>query len=193
MKKARVPSGPILSTAGIMAEPQYQQRGMFQTAAPPGSTQQVRRFGGRLCLGGRWLCLLGLLWCCVLRVVQPCSATVCNGMAAGDGGAPAMLGRTALGMPTEDDGTHVLIHVDSNLLIACSSLTLIDHMPCCTGDHASAAASNERHTWQHALGRARAGAAHRADPAGRAGHGAGGDRASAGVRGDLGRQWRGRQ
>lgn len=46
MKKARVPSGPILSTADIMAEPQYQQRGMFQTAAPPGSTQQVHTLAG---------------------------------------------------------------------------------------------------------------------------------------------------
>jgi crotonobetainyl-CoA:carnitine CoA-transferase CaiB-like acyl-CoA transferase len=42
MKQARVPSGPILSTADIMAEQQFQQRGMFQQAAAPGSKQQVR-------------------------------------------------------------------------------------------------------------------------------------------------------
>jgi crotonobetainyl-CoA:carnitine CoA-transferase CaiB-like acyl-CoA transferase len=35
MNEARVPAGPILSTADILAEPQYQQRGMFQRAAPP--------------------------------------------------------------------------------------------------------------------------------------------------------------
>ena len=35
MKAARVPAGPILSTAEIVAEPQYQQRGMFHTARPP--------------------------------------------------------------------------------------------------------------------------------------------------------------
>ena len=50
MKKARVPSGPILSTADIMAEQQYQQRGMFQQAAAPGSTQQV---GAACCWGVR--------------------------------------------------------------------------------------------------------------------------------------------
>lgn len=31
----QVPAGPILSTADIVAEPQYQQRGMIQHAAPP--------------------------------------------------------------------------------------------------------------------------------------------------------------
>ncbi|KAG2426510.1 hypothetical protein HXX76_011737 [Chlamydomonas incerta] len=35
MNKARVPAGPILSTAAIMQEPQYQARGMFHTAPPP--------------------------------------------------------------------------------------------------------------------------------------------------------------
>ena len=35
MKTARVPAGPILSTADIVAEEQYQQRGMFQRTKPP--------------------------------------------------------------------------------------------------------------------------------------------------------------
>lgn len=35
MNEARVPAGPILSTADIAAEPQYQARGMLQKAAPP--------------------------------------------------------------------------------------------------------------------------------------------------------------
>jgi len=35
MKTARVPAGPILSTADIVAEEQYQQRGMFQRTTPP--------------------------------------------------------------------------------------------------------------------------------------------------------------
>ena len=35
MKTARVPAGPILSTADIVAEEQYQQRGMFHTTRPP--------------------------------------------------------------------------------------------------------------------------------------------------------------
>ncbi len=48
MKTARVPAGPILSTADIVAEEQYQRRGMFQRTKPPS--------GGRLrslCLNGR--------------------------------------------------------------------------------------------------------------------------------------------
>ena len=36
MAAARVPAGPILSTADIAAEPQYRERGMLQKAAPPG-------------------------------------------------------------------------------------------------------------------------------------------------------------
>ncbi|GIL52297.1 hypothetical protein Vafri_8210 [Volvox africanus] len=35
MNKARVPAGPILSTAALMAEQQFQQRGMIQAAPPP--------------------------------------------------------------------------------------------------------------------------------------------------------------
>lgn len=35
MNAARVPAGPILSTADIAAEPQYQERGMLQKTAPP--------------------------------------------------------------------------------------------------------------------------------------------------------------
>lgn len=35
MSEARVPAGPILSTADIYAEPQYQQRGMFHVTQPP--------------------------------------------------------------------------------------------------------------------------------------------------------------
>ncbi len=42
MNAARVPSGPILSTADIMAEPQYQERGMFHTVAPPSGARYVR-------------------------------------------------------------------------------------------------------------------------------------------------------
>lgn len=41
MSAARVPSGPILSTADIMQQPQYHARGMFQTAAPPGGGSPV--------------------------------------------------------------------------------------------------------------------------------------------------------
>lgn len=40
MKVARVPAGPILSTAEIVAEEQYQQRGMFHTACPPSGVQR---------------------------------------------------------------------------------------------------------------------------------------------------------
>lgn len=39
MKIARVPAGPILSTAQIVAEEQYQQRGMFHRARPPSGEQ----------------------------------------------------------------------------------------------------------------------------------------------------------
>jgi crotonobetainyl-CoA:carnitine CoA-transferase CaiB-like acyl-CoA transferase len=38
---ARVPAGPILSTGDIMSEPQYQERGMFEKAAPPGGGEEV--------------------------------------------------------------------------------------------------------------------------------------------------------
>eukprot|EP00798_Chlamydomonas_sp_ICE-L_P016458 gene16458-22677_t len=41
MKKARVPSGPILSMKDIVKEPQFVERGMFHTACPPGSDHQV--------------------------------------------------------------------------------------------------------------------------------------------------------
>ncbi|EFN53684.1 hypothetical protein CHLNCDRAFT_25506, partial [Chlorella variabilis] len=41
MNEARVPAGPILSTADIAAEPQYQARGMLQKAAPPSGGQEV--------------------------------------------------------------------------------------------------------------------------------------------------------
>ncbi|KAA6422537.1 MAG: CAIB BAIF family [Trebouxia sp. A1-2] len=41
MAKARVPSGPILSTADIYREEQYRQRNMFETAAPPGGGEEV--------------------------------------------------------------------------------------------------------------------------------------------------------
>jgi crotonobetainyl-CoA:carnitine CoA-transferase CaiB-like acyl-CoA transferase len=45
MKTARVPAGPILSTADIVAEEQYQQRGMFHQARPPsGEAAGVSRF-----------------------------------------------------------------------------------------------------------------------------------------------------
>lgn len=39
MKGARVPAGPILSTAQIVAEEQYQQRDMFHRARPPSGEQ----------------------------------------------------------------------------------------------------------------------------------------------------------
>ena len=42
MKAARVPAGPILSTAEIVAEEQYQQRGMFHTARPPSGEFRVK-------------------------------------------------------------------------------------------------------------------------------------------------------
>ncbi|GAB4815984.1 hypothetical protein N2152v2_003030 [Parachlorella kessleri] len=42
MNAARVPAGPILSTADIMREQQYQERGMFHTAAPPSGGQGQR-------------------------------------------------------------------------------------------------------------------------------------------------------
>lgn len=35
LSDARVPAGPILSIADIMAERQYAERGMFQKARPP--------------------------------------------------------------------------------------------------------------------------------------------------------------
>ena len=35
LKTARVPAGPILSTADIVTDEQYQQRGMFQRVRPP--------------------------------------------------------------------------------------------------------------------------------------------------------------
>lgn len=35
MKAARVPAGPILSTADIYAEEQYHARGTFQEISPP--------------------------------------------------------------------------------------------------------------------------------------------------------------
>lgn len=41
MNAARVPAGPILSTADIMAEPQYQERGMIHRAAPPSGGPEV--------------------------------------------------------------------------------------------------------------------------------------------------------
>ncbi|KAI3425200.1 hypothetical protein D9Q98_008969 [Chlorella vulgaris] len=41
MNAARVPAGPILSTADIAAEPQYQERGMLQKTAPPSGGQEV--------------------------------------------------------------------------------------------------------------------------------------------------------
>ena len=41
MKEARVPAGPILSTADIFKEEQFQQRDMFETAtAPEGEARQ---------------------------------------------------------------------------------------------------------------------------------------------------------
>ena len=41
MKEARVPAGPILSTADIYKEEQFQQRNMFETAtAPEGESLQ---------------------------------------------------------------------------------------------------------------------------------------------------------
>lgn len=40
MNKARVPSGPILSTSDIYQEPQYKARNMFHKAAPPSGGQE---------------------------------------------------------------------------------------------------------------------------------------------------------
>ncbi|KAI7842862.1 hypothetical protein COHA_003480 [Chlorella ohadii] len=41
MNAARVPAGPILSTADICQEPQYLERGMIQKAAPPAGGPEV--------------------------------------------------------------------------------------------------------------------------------------------------------
>ncbi|EFJ45933.1 hypothetical protein VOLCADRAFT_93656 [Volvox carteri f. nagariensis] len=41
MTKARVPAGPILSPAAIMAEPQFQARGMIHSASPPSGGDPV--------------------------------------------------------------------------------------------------------------------------------------------------------
>ncbi|KAL4419798.1 hypothetical protein ABPG75_006896 [Micractinium tetrahymenae] len=41
MNEARVPAGPILSTADIVAEPQYQHRGMIHAAAPPSGGPEI--------------------------------------------------------------------------------------------------------------------------------------------------------
>lgn len=41
MNKARVPAGPILSTAAIMEEEQYKARDMFHKAAPPSGGEEV--------------------------------------------------------------------------------------------------------------------------------------------------------
>lgn len=42
LNEARVPAGPILSTADIAAEPQYLARGMIQRAAPPSGERAVQ-------------------------------------------------------------------------------------------------------------------------------------------------------
>lgn len=47
MAEARVPAGPILSTADIMAEPQYRERGMFQKATPPGGERAGHTVGAK--------------------------------------------------------------------------------------------------------------------------------------------------
>ncbi|RMZ56275.1 hypothetical protein APUTEX25_002465 [Auxenochlorella protothecoides] len=41
LKAARVPAGPILNMADIAGEAQYQARGMFQPALPPGGGEEV--------------------------------------------------------------------------------------------------------------------------------------------------------
>ncbi|GLC40766.1 hypothetical protein PLESTB_000024800 [Pleodorina starrii] len=41
MTKARVPAGPILSPAALMAEPQFRARGMVQSAPPPSGGRPV--------------------------------------------------------------------------------------------------------------------------------------------------------
>ena len=41
LNEARVPAGPILSVADIMNEPQYQERGMFETMRVPASGEDV--------------------------------------------------------------------------------------------------------------------------------------------------------
>ncbi|PNH03514.1 hypothetical protein TSOC_010424 [Tetrabaena socialis] len=41
MHAARVPAGPILSPAALMAEPQFQQRGMFHVASPTSGGQPL--------------------------------------------------------------------------------------------------------------------------------------------------------
>ena len=46
MKTARVPAGPILSTADIVAEEQYKERGMFQRAQPPSGKGPCTGMGG---------------------------------------------------------------------------------------------------------------------------------------------------
>jgi crotonobetainyl-CoA:carnitine CoA-transferase CaiB-like acyl-CoA transferase len=40
LDEARVPAGPILSIADIVADPQYQARGMFERVASPGAEGQ---------------------------------------------------------------------------------------------------------------------------------------------------------
>jgi len=42
MKAARVPAGPILSTFDLLTEPQFVQRGMFETAAPPAASRAAK-------------------------------------------------------------------------------------------------------------------------------------------------------
>jgi formyl-CoA transferase len=42
MNEARVPAGPILSTADIATDPQYQARGMLERASPPAGAGVLR-------------------------------------------------------------------------------------------------------------------------------------------------------
>lgn len=46
MKAARVPAGPILSTADMLQEPQFIARGMFECAAPPAALAAAGGGGG---------------------------------------------------------------------------------------------------------------------------------------------------
>ena len=55
MKTARVPAGPILSTADIVADEQYQQRGMFHQARPPSGG------AGGAHMAAAWQLLTGVL------------------------------------------------------------------------------------------------------------------------------------
>jgi hypothetical protein len=48
MKAARVPAGPILSTMDLLEEPQFIERGMFETAAPPAA----RKTAAKMAAGG---------------------------------------------------------------------------------------------------------------------------------------------